>query len=106
MSSDHLDAQPPVSTPTPVRLSLWGILFAAMMLMFAAFTFITVVLPRPRTLEQADAQRRGALIGNRREQQKEWLSSYGWVDEEKKIAHIPVEEAMKKFVEQQQKTQQ
>ncbi len=32
-------------------------------------------------------------------EQDELLSSYGWVDETKGVAHIPIEEAMKRLVE-------
>jgi hypothetical protein len=34
-----------------------------------------------------------------RRQQDELLTSYGWVDEGKGVAHIPIEEAMKRLVE-------
>lgn len=98
MSNDH-DTQPPMAKPTPVRMSLWALLFALMMLLFVTLTFVAMVLPRPRSLEEADGERRRGLIGNRTEEQKAWLNSYGWVDEKNKVAHIPVEEAMKKMAQ-------
>ncbi|WP_437201411.1 hypothetical protein [Planctomicrobium sp. SH664] len=34
------------------------------------------------------------------EAQRKLLTSYGWIDEKQKIAHIPIEQAMKEIVEQ------
>lgn len=39
-------------------------------------------------------------IARVRKEEKERMNSYGWVDEKKGIAHIPIEDAMKKLAEQ------
>ncbi len=84
---------------------MWALLFAGMMLLMTAFSFIVMIVPRPRTLEQADAERRAELIGDRRETQHARLNSYGWVDEKTKKAHIPIDIAMKQFADEAQKAQ-
>lgn len=103
MSSDHLEAKAPATNPK--NLPFWALLFAGMMLLMTTFTFIVMIVPRPRTLEQAEAERRAELIGDRVQKQRERLATYGWVDEKTKKAHIPVDVAMKQFADEAQKAQ-
>jgi len=101
-SNDNLPngaGAPPPAKPTPVRMTLWALLFAGMMLMFAMLTLLALVYPRPRTLEESEAARRRALLGNQKERQLARLNSYGWIDESRHLAHIPVEEAMQQMVD-------
>jgi hypothetical protein len=55
---------------------------------------VGIVNLRVFSLDQRAAQKRL--------QQMERLRSYGWVDREAGLAHIPVEEAMKMYVTDQQ----
>ena len=68
-----------------------------MMLLWAGMTLITLVLPRPRSLDEAAAARRQALARGIVEKQTAQLNSYGWVDEAKRQAHIPIERAMRDY---------
>ena len=56
---------------------------------------VGIVNQRVFALDQRAAQKRL--------QQMERLRSYGWVDREGGVAHIPVEEAMKMYLAEQQK---
>src|SRR5262249_155977 len=56
---------------------------------------VGIVNLRVFALDQRAAQKRL--------QQMERLRSYGWVDREAGVAHIPVEEAMKMYLAEQQK---
>lgn len=33
-------------------------------------------------------------------EKKEWLESYGWVDQNAKLVHVPIEQAMERYVSQ------
>ena len=56
---------------------------------------VGIVNQRVFALDQRAAQKRL--------QQMERLRSYGWVDREAGVAHIPIDEAMKMFLAEQQK---
>ena len=56
---------------------------------------VGIVNQRVFNLDQRAAQKRL--------QQMERLRSYGWVDRESGVAHIPIDEAMKMFLAEQQK---
>ena len=66
--------------------------------------------PLPKQVDQYEVgivnQRVFALdqrAAQKRLQQMERLRSYGWVDREAGVAHIPIDEAMKMFLAEQQK---
>jgi hypothetical protein len=86
---------------TPVRVTSWAIFFALLMLLFATLTIVALVIPRPRSLEEADAARRKALVGDGKVKQLIRLNSYGWVDEKTHTAHIPIDIAMKDYAAKQ-----
>jgi hypothetical protein len=46
--------------------------------------------PRLQTDPQAELQRF-------RDEEEKWLNTYGWIDKQKGIVHIPINEAMKKL---------
>lgn len=91
--------EPPAAKPTAVRMGLWALLFAVMMLLMTIVTIVAVAMPYNRSLEEADAVRRRGLIGDRSEKAKAQLHSYGWVNEKEKKAHIPIDVAMEKYLE-------
>ena len=90
---------PPPAKPTAVRMTLWALLFAVMMLLFAIITIATISLPAPRSVEEAMAARRKAQAGNQKDKDLQRLNSYGWVDEKGKKAHMPIDAAMKQYAE-------
>jgi hypothetical protein len=68
--------------------------------------------PLPKQVDQYEVgivnQRVFALdqrAAQKRLQQMERLRSYGWVDREAGVAHIPIDEAMKMYLAEQQKQQ-
>ncbi len=85
--------------PTRKKMSVAVMLMATALVVFVALSVLIVVMgklpTRPVLTQVGSAQEWRTL----RAEQQELLGSYGWIDEENSVVHIPVERAMSLLVE-------
>ena len=87
--------------PKNRTILIWGLIIGT------TVAIILVILSTVfyRTTDQAIYEKQLSINDSELEllknSQKKNLHSYGWIDKEKQIVHIPIEEAMKKVVEQE-----
>lgn len=94
----QVDEQQPPNT----QLFGWGLVIA--IVFFGSAIFITTIFyPMRERITQSRLQEekeRGSALSAQRAVEDRRLSSYGYVDQQKGIAHIPVAEGMKKVIEE------
>ena len=75
-------------------LSTW--LWAVVLFVFFGVIVVIAfsVMPRGSTYEEDRARARAAKLKTAEEEWSKTLSSYGWVDKNKGVAHIPIDRAM------------
>lgn len=101
--SDNISFQVEESQPKSRNLAVWGL---AIVIVFVAVAsgIKTVFYRQVAANRHSEANtHRDERLANSRDQQQQRLQTYGWTDKSKGMAHIPIEEAMRLQVEQQQK---
>ena len=94
------------SLPQPTHRSTLATAFAVFLLffLFSALVFLMYRLAGPREdLETKRAEARIEKLQAKRDQDKEILENYGWVNEKQQIARMPIQRAMELQVERLQK---
>jgi hypothetical protein len=88
--------------PPNAQLFGWGLIVAIVFFGSAAF-ITTVFYPMLERITQTrfqEEQDRVPAVRAQRSLEEQRLTSYGYVDQQKGIAHIPVAEGMKKVIEE------
>ena len=98
----HGEVQVDEQQPPNTQLFGWGLVVA--IVFFGSAIFITTIFyPMRERITQSrfqEEKERGTALSAQRALEDQRLSGYGYVDQQKGIAHIPVTEGMKKVIEE------
>jgi hypothetical protein len=85
---------------SPAPLSTW----LGIVLLFALFGVIVLAVigpaPRGSDYEETRAKKRAEILKTTRDEAAKTLTTYGWIDKNKGVAHIPIARAMELTVAQ------
>ena len=81
--------------PSRLQFGLSVVGIVAALFMFAFIILIAYLPTRPEPVDQALIDQRLATLAEVNSEQHDLATTYGWVDQNKEIVRIPIEQAMK-----------